>query len=277
MRIAAKLCFVLAALTALVAVIALGRSLSDTDEDRGLAYRLGEQTGAVIVPAAILVLGLTLYRRAKHGDASPMMSRRLTDHGITCGLLMLLLVEFPLELNPVEDSRLFTAIELLRVIIGIVGFALATAGLILRLKDRGTGIVRPLVAAALSFVHGGFGAMALVIASQFAIETNPQPWVFRIKPLNAELTLPSSEWTLFKERAGGAEFRHQRLPMRIVVSTRFGDRAALGRWHAELAATQESHDFKVFDKSEGTLPTGDAYTYQLRIVPGGAIRLVRCF
>src|SRR5262249_28277795 len=123
---------------------------------------------------------------------------RLANFALFCGLTAFVMPEMALGLSPAEWFGLFLASGAMRVLLALVGIALAVAALVTR-RD-GAGVIRPLAGGGFSLLHLLVGGGLLL----FGFLAQPStPWVYQSPDGDYRLTLPSQQWKQSPTRGGG--------------------------------------------------------------------------
>jgi hypothetical protein len=124
------------------------------------------------------------------GLGSGPRSRRLANLALFCGLTAFVMPEVALGLSPTDRSGLFLVSGGVRVLLGLVGIALAVAALVAR-RNGDVGVARPVTGACFSLLHLLAGAGLLL----YGLLGRPAtPWVYESPAGAFRLTLPSRQW-----------------------------------------------------------------------------------
>lgn len=137
----------------------------------------------------LLFACLALYFFVRGLERGPR-SRRLANLALFCGLTAFVVPEIALRFSPAGNSGLFLASGVTRLVIGVIGIAIATVALWCR-NDGGVSVVRPVVGGGFSLLHVIVGA-GFVMFSSYAWASTP--WVFQAADGTFRLTLPSRQW-----------------------------------------------------------------------------------
>jgi hypothetical protein len=147
--------------------------------------------------------------------ASPL-SRRLANAALFCGLAAFCLPELTLGLTPVAEPTLFRAVAVARLGLALAGVSFGTAAFVVRRRDHGTRLARPLFGVLFSLWHGMVSVFYLLLSSSLYAPPSLVPgdpssptsteWVY-VDPENGwRLTLPSDLWKEVKTPEGKTGF-----------------------------------------------------------------------
>lgn len=198
------------------------------------------------IPAAICLLKAARSRTP---------SRRFAFLGAFCGLLLLVQIEFLLDIKPPSlGAKLF---GVLRALITVAGGVYVLKSLVRRRRDRGVGVFGPIVALLVCALHGliAFSLFQMPAAQSAA---TGQPWTYRSEEDGVEFTLPSEYWVRARVQGAPTGFRCRTLPVQVGVQIdrespwEFTKRAALFKANeipnlragtSESGKTPAGHDF----------------------------------
>lgn len=167
---------------------------------------------------AVLLFACPAVYFLVRGLGSGPRSRCLANLALFCGLTTFVMPEIAIGLSPVDRSGLFLASGAVRVLLGFVGIVLAVAALLTR-RDGGVGVIRPVLGAGFSLLHGFIGTGLMLFSS---IAQPSTPWVYQSPDGSYRLTLPSPQWKQSPSTGGGpvvAFVRPVRPRMQAAVQT----------------------------------------------------------
>lgn len=189
-------------------------------------------------------------------------SLRLANLALFCGLAFFI---FPEVLIGRQERGPALAIAGVRILLGMAGLVLAIFALVVRGRDHGTGVARPIVGLVLAGMHGLIGCVFLM--QPIFSTTQPDPrtaWTYIDPTHGFQVQLPSNRWQQFTGDRGLVSFGHPRPKMLCsIIATRAGqsqaDYEAAAR--ASTAYVDSSPARKTSAKHrEGVTPQGDPFT-----------------
>jgi hypothetical protein len=146
-----------------------------------------EQAGRLV---AVVLFACPAVYFLLRGLGSGPRSRRLANLALFCGLTAFVMPEVALGLSPADHSGLFLASGGVRVLLGLVGIALAVAALVTR-RAGDVGVARPVTGVSFSLLYLLAGAGLLL----YGLLGRPAtPWVYESPAGAYRLTLPSRQW-----------------------------------------------------------------------------------
>jgi len=215
----------------------------------------------------VIFAGVLALWFSKKALSASTKSRKLAFGSVVLGILAFFYLEKSVGLRPTDDPLVFRISGTLRALLGLAGISLAVAALIIRRRDRGTGLLVPIVGGALSLTHLAMGLAFFYFASLASLgsplATGSTAWTYRSSEYGFTITLPSDYWK------GGASndpshfgfedsMHSMHAGVKVVKEDRKGFEAAVKHLHEIVA---ESPDSSTNSQSEGFTASGYPYTY----------------
>ena len=208
--------------------------------------------GGIIALAIFSVPALIcLVKAARSGTPS----RRFAFLSALCGFLLLAQVEFILDVHPPSIGALL--IGVVRALVCGAGVVYVFRALIQRRRDRGVGVLGPVLSLLLNGLHGLY-AFSLFLAPQAEAVVKGEPWVYKSEEDQVELTLPSEVWVRERLPDSIVGFRCRILPVKLGVTL---DRESLPQFvnRETVFRFSELPNLRAGAASTGRTSAGDEY------------------
>ncbi|MFL5243988.1 MAG: hypothetical protein ACJ8FY_17945 [Gemmataceae bacterium] len=215
----------------------------------------------------LILVGILVLWFSQKAWSAQARSRKLAYASVALGLLAFLYLEANLGLRPTTNPQVFKMTGALRAIVGLAGIGLAIGGIVIRRRDKGTGLTLPISGGALSLTHSAVGVAFVYFASVASLAdvtaAGSTAWQFRSPDYGFTLTLPSDYWKEAKSpdpsHFGFEEPMHSmHVGVKVVKQDRDGFKAAVKNLH-KLAA--DTADASSKGESEGTTASGYPFAY----------------
>jgi hypothetical protein len=222
---------------------------------------------AVTTWPLVLFAGILALWFSKKALSASTKSRKLAYVSVVLGILALFYLEKSVGLRPTDDPLVFRISGTLRALLGLAGISLAVAALIIRRRDRGTGLIVPIVGGALSLTHLAMGLAFFYFASLASLgsplATGSTAWTYRSSEYGFTITLPSDYWkggeSNDPSHFGFEDSMHSmHVGIKVVKEDRKGFDAAVKHLHKIV---DDSPDSTTNSQSEGFTASGHPYAY----------------